>query len=86
MFSNVAGPATLAQVYLPYLEKSKRKVIVNMSSGLGSVGLDCGSKCSIYSVSKAALNMLVRSELPCRSTFLADHPVDTDVQASQRET
>ena len=63
MIANVAGPALVAKVYLPYLEKSKRKVIVNMSSGLGSIGLDLGPKNSIYSISKTALNMLVCAHL-----------------------
>lgn len=57
--ANVAGPALISQVYLPYLEKSKRKVIVNMTSGLSSIGLDCGKKNASYSIAKTALNMLV---------------------------
>ncbi|KAI0375982.1 C-factor [Pilatotrama ljubarskyi] len=56
--ANVIGPALIAQTYLPLLEKGKRKVIVNMSSGLASIGLDLGPKCASYSISKTALNML----------------------------
>ncbi|KAI0765958.1 C-factor [Trametes elegans] len=56
--TNVVGPALIAQTFLPLLEKGQRKVIVNMSSGLASIGLDCGPKCTTYSISKAALNML----------------------------
>ena len=57
---NVVGPALLAQAFLPLLERpGARGVIMNMSSGLGSIGLDCGPKCSSYSITKAALNMLV---------------------------
>ncbi|CDO69112.1 hypothetical protein BN946_scf185042.g14 [Trametes cinnabarina] len=55
---NVLGPAVIAQTYLPLLEKGRRKVIVNMSTGLASIGLDQGPKCTTYSISKAALNML----------------------------
>lgn len=57
--SNVAGPALVCQNFLPLLEKGKRKVIMNMTSGLASIGLDLGPKCTSYSISKAALNMLV---------------------------
>lgn len=32
---------------------------MNMSTGLASMGLDHGPKCVTYSISKAALNMLV---------------------------
>ena len=58
--SNVAGPALVSQVFLPLVEKSKRKVIVNTSSVMGSFGKDMGSIVASYSISKAALNMLVR--------------------------
>lgn len=57
--ANVIGPALIAQTFLPLLEKGTRKVIVNMSSGLASIAIDCGSKCATYSISKTALNMLV---------------------------
>ena len=56
---NVIGPTLLYQTYLPLLEKGKRKTVVNMSSGLASIGLDLGGKCTSYSISKTALNMLV---------------------------
>ena len=58
--ANVAGPALLGMVYVPLLERGRRKVIVNMTSGLASIGLDFGAKNATYSVSKTALNMLVR--------------------------
>lgn len=45
---------------MPLLEKGGRKVIVNMTSGLASIGLDFGAKNATYSISKTALNMLVR--------------------------
>jgi len=56
--SNVAGPALVAQVFLPLVEKSKRKVIVNTSTTVGSFGKDMGTVVASYSISKAALNML----------------------------
>lgn len=59
MATNVIGPAKLAETLLPYLERSKRPVVMNMTSGLASIALDCGPKCAVYSISKTALNMLV---------------------------
>ena len=57
---NVVGPALITQAFIPLLQKGNRKVIMNMTSGLASIGLDIGPKCCAYSISKAALNMLVR--------------------------
>ena len=63
--TNVAAPALLAALFLPLLEKGAKKTIVNVSSAMGSLTQDHGSMMSMYCVSKAALNMLVR--LPSRS-------------------
>jgi len=54
---NVFGPAKTVQVLTPHLRKGS--VIINMTSGLGSIrkGVDF-KKCTTYSISKAALNML----------------------------
>lgn len=57
---NVGGPAAVSQTFLPYVERSKRKVIMNMTSGLGSIALEHGKKNASYSISKTAINMLVR--------------------------
>ena len=57
--NNVVGPALTAQAFLPLLEKGNRKVIMNTTSGLASIGLGIGPKCASYSISKTALNMLV---------------------------
>ena len=57
--TNVIGPAVVSKTYLPFLEKGKRKVILNVTSGLSSIGLDFGSISATYSISKTALNMLV---------------------------
>jgi len=59
---NVLGPALVYQAFLPALERSKRPegpVVMNTTSGLGSIGLDCGVKNASYSISKCALQMLV---------------------------
>jgi NAD(P)-dependent dehydrogenase (short-subunit alcohol dehydrogenase family) len=63
--TNVVGPALMAQLFCPLVEKSKRKVIVNTSSGIGSFGGDTGSIVASYSISKAALNMLVSAAISC---------------------
>ena len=57
--TNVAAPALMAQVYLPLVEKSTKKTIVNVSSALGSFGVEHDDRWASYSVTKAALDMLV---------------------------
>lgn len=69
--TNVAAPALIAQLYHTHLERGFRKVIVNMTSGLASIGLDCGPKCTSYSVSKTALNMLTYKQARARPDFTA---------------
>jgi NAD(P)-dependent dehydrogenase (short-subunit alcohol dehydrogenase family) len=63
--TNVFGPVRVLHAFIPLLEKSSAPVIVNVSSGVGSLGLasDPESPLSaanfpVYASSKAALNML----------------------------
>ena len=63
--TNVFGPVRLLHAFIPLLEKSEAPVVVNGSSGVGSLGLasDPRSPLSeanypVYASSKAALNML----------------------------
>lgn len=62
--TNVFGPIRVLHAFLPLLESSQAAVVVNVSSGLGSLGLasDPGGRWAAfapgYSSSKAALNML----------------------------
>lgn len=63
MKGNVLGPALIAKAFLPLLERvsrtgSRPPIVTNISSSLGSIGLEKGAKEAIYSISKAALNML----------------------------
>ncbi|RDX52109.1 C-factor [Lentinus brumalis] len=60
--TNVAAPALMAQVYLPLIEKSTKKTIVNVSSSLGSFVSPSGARWASYSVTKAALNMLTHKQ------------------------
>ncbi|KAH9922580.1 C-factor [Amylocystis lapponica] len=68
---NVAGPALLGQLYLPYLEKSARRTIVNVTTGLASFGLDIGPKSATYSISKTAINMLTYKQAKARPDIIA---------------
>jgi len=56
--ANVVGPVMVYQVFKRFLDKSERPVVVNISSGAGSIGMDLGPSASAYSISKAALNMM----------------------------
>ncbi|KAI8978298.1 NAD-P-binding protein [Trametes punicea] len=56
--TNVVGPAYIAQVYLPLVEKSEKKTVINVSSELGRLTADFGTRSTSYSIAKAALNML----------------------------
>jgi NAD(P)-dependent dehydrogenase (short-subunit alcohol dehydrogenase family) len=62
--TNVFGPVRVLYAFLPLLERSARPVVVNVSSGLGSLAMaadpDSGwaAFAMVYSSSKAALNML----------------------------
>ena len=65
--TNVAGPAYITQCLIPLVENSHRKVVLNMSSGLGSNAFKTPPGVehlfASYSISKAAMNMLVRRGL-----------------------
>ena len=63
--TNVFGPLRVLHAFIPLLERSPAPVVVNVSSGLGSLGLASdpdspwgGFNFPVYSSSKAALNML----------------------------
>jgi NAD(P)-dependent dehydrogenase (short-subunit alcohol dehydrogenase family) len=63
--TNAFGPVRVLHAFIPLLEKSSAPVVVNVSSGVGSLGLasDPESPLSeanfpVYASSKAALNML----------------------------
>ena len=58
--ANVVGPVMVYQVFKRFLDKSDKPVVVNISSGAGSMGMDLGATAAAYAVSKAALNMMVR--------------------------
>jgi NAD(P)-dependent dehydrogenase (short-subunit alcohol dehydrogenase family) len=63
--TNVFGAVRVLQAFIPLLEKSSAPVVVNVSSGVGSLGLASDPESPmrqanypVYASSKAALNML----------------------------
>jgi NAD(P)-dependent dehydrogenase (short-subunit alcohol dehydrogenase family) len=63
--TNVFGPVRVLRAFIPLLEKSAAPVVVNVSSGVGSLSLAADPKgpwreanFPVYASSKAALNML----------------------------
>lgn len=58
---NTVGPIRVTQALLPNLRRGHRKLIMNMSSGLGSIASNDRGTMIGYRESKAALNMFTRS-------------------------
>lgn len=58
---NAIGPVRVTQALLPSLKSGKGKLIVNITSGLGSIEQNRGGGQYGYRESKAALNMFTRS-------------------------
>src|SRR4051812_16521971 len=56
METNVYGPLRVAQAFLPLLEKSRHRRIVNVSSGGGQLSDGMGTWAPAYCISKTALN------------------------------
>lgn len=82
--TNVAGPAYITQRFIPLVEKSRKKVILNITSALGSNTLDipgAGHMFTSYGISKAAMNLLVRDELLCVMRITRSHARVVDNQA-----
>ena len=58
---NAAGPAAVTRALLPNLRAGKRRAVVNLTSGLGSISRNDSGGWIAYRVSKAALNQLTRT-------------------------
>ncbi len=58
---NAIGPVALVQALLPNLRAGQRRLVVNLSSGLGSISGNSDGGWSAYRASKAALNQLTRT-------------------------
>jgi NAD(P)-dependent dehydrogenase (short-subunit alcohol dehydrogenase family) len=59
--TNATGPFRLAQSLLPNLRAGRRKLVVSLSSGLGSIEGNREGGWVAYRASKAALNQLMRT-------------------------
>jgi len=57
---NVIGPTKMAEAFLPNIELSSQKKIINITSGQGSIARTWGC-CTIYRSSKASLNMMMKN-------------------------
>ena len=83
--TNTLAPMRMAEGFVEQVAKSGRKLIVNISSIMGSLGENEGGGAIIYRSSKAALNMVSKSlavELAPRGiTVIVFHPgwVSTDM-------
>ena len=58
---NVMGPMAMAEAFVDHLAASTRKLIVMVSSRMGSIGSNTSGGAVAYRSSKAALNALVKS-------------------------
>jgi NAD(P)-dependent dehydrogenase (short-subunit alcohol dehydrogenase family) len=89
MMVNAIAPMLIAKALLPNLRAGRRRIIINITSQLGSIANNNGGSSYGYRASKAALNMLTRSlanELrPEGFTCIAVHPgwVKTDMGGPQ---
>lgn len=82
---NTIAPLHVAEQFIGHLEKGQRRLIVNISSRMGSIADNSGGGSYIYRSSKAALNMVAKSMAqdlkPRRMTVVVFHPgwVKTDM-------
>jgi NAD(P)-dependent dehydrogenase (short-subunit alcohol dehydrogenase family) len=58
---NLLGPARLCEAFLDGLERSERRLIVTLTSGMGSLADNTSGGSILYRTSKAAVNMLMRT-------------------------
>jgi NAD(P)-dependent dehydrogenase (short-subunit alcohol dehydrogenase family) len=61
MATNTLAPLVLAQALLPAIKRSRRKIIANQSSRMGSIADNGSGGFYAYRASKAALNMVTKS-------------------------
>lgn len=85
--TNVVAPLKIAETFLPHLQASRQKKIVNVSSSEGSIAGVTAPRLYFYRASKAALNMEMRNvALALKGKGIAvaminPGPVDTDMMA-----
>ena len=68
---NTIAPARVAERFLKLIAASERKLIVNITSGLGSITNTTSGESIVYRTSKAGLNMVTK----CLSMEYAQHGI-----------
>jgi NAD(P)-dependent dehydrogenase (short-subunit alcohol dehydrogenase family) len=68
---NTVAPARMVERFVEQVAASERKLIVNISSGMGSIGGTTSGDSIVYRSSKAGLNMVVK----CLSLALAERGI-----------
>jgi len=58
---NLLGPARMCEAFLDCLQRSDRRLIVTITSGMGSLADNTSGGAVLYRTSKAAVNMLIRT-------------------------
>jgi len=58
---NVLGPARVSEAFLERLRRGERRLIVTLTSGMGSLADNTSGGSVLYRTSKAAVNMLMRT-------------------------
>jgi NAD(P)-dependent dehydrogenase (short-subunit alcohol dehydrogenase family) len=58
---NLLGPARVCEAFLDSVERSDRRLIVTITSGMGSLADNTSGGSILYRTSKAAVNMLMRA-------------------------
>jgi NAD(P)-dependent dehydrogenase (short-subunit alcohol dehydrogenase family) len=58
---NTMGPLRVTEAFIPHLVRSQRKLVVSITSSLGSIGHNISGGSIPYRSSKAALNMVMRT-------------------------
>src|SRR6478672_11791753 len=58
---NTMGPTRVSEAFVEHVARSDRKLIVTLTSGMGSIADNTSGGSIVYRSSKAAVNMVVRS-------------------------
>jgi NAD(P)-dependent dehydrogenase (short-subunit alcohol dehydrogenase family) len=58
---NTMGPLRVSEAFVDHLARSERKLIVTLTSGMGSIADNTSGGAMAYRSSKAAVNMVMRS-------------------------
>lgn len=58
---NTMGPVRVSEAFVDHVARSERKLIVTLTSGMGSIGDNTSGGSIAYRSSKAAVNMVMRS-------------------------